>query len=267
MINLDELFEKYFRNFLKENAGKFTEEELENKVSEIYENFGTEPLSELNGKSPKEYFSAMKTEELVKTVADCVNGGVPVSDFLCEEIVSRKDADAYLSRFVGTKCAEELAVYCVNLLSEMNSDIAFDKYVDILSDGSAGESLSETITEILSENADKVKEKILSLYGKSEKAKIYYDEILSKASADERIFAALCEEFRSHLNEIPVYSSYLAKYGDDRALPLLYEAIERKDISYLDFKELKIAIEALGGEYDAERDFKTDRFYKKLKGN
>ena len=49
MKDIDELFEKYFRNYLKENAGRFTEEELENKVPEIYDAFGNSPLEELGG--------------------------------------------------------------------------------------------------------------------------------------------------------------------------------------------------------------------------
>ena len=35
---------------------------------------------------------------------------------------------------------------------------------------------------------------------------------------------------------------------------------------YIDFKELKLAIEALGGYYEKERDFSFDKNYKLLKG-
>ena len=49
-------------------------------------------------------------------------------------------------------------------------------------------------------------------------------------------------------------------------MPVLMELIEKPDINYLDFKELKLAIEAFGGEYDKKRDFSTDKYYKKLKG-
>ena len=40
MIDVDGLFETFFRKYLAKNAGKFTEEELENKVGEIYSEFG-----------------------------------------------------------------------------------------------------------------------------------------------------------------------------------------------------------------------------------
>ena len=58
--------------------------------------------------------------------------------------------------------------------------------------------------------------------------------------------------------DAPLYAGYLASYGDERALPSLLSAIEREDIGYVLFQELKFAIEALGGEYDKERDFSND---------
>ena len=56
-------------------------------------------------------------------------------------------------------------------------------------------------------------------------------------------------------------ASYLASYGDVRALPVLLERIEGEDIGFLEFRELKYAIEALGGEYSEERDFSNDPEY------
>ena len=59
-------------------------------------------------------------------------------------------------------------------------------------------------------------------------------------------------------------ASYLAAYGDERALPVLLEAIESDAINFLEFQELKYAIEALGGEYTRERDFSEDAYYKEI---
>jgi hypothetical protein len=56
-------------------------------------------------------------------------------------------------------------------------------------------------------------------------------------------------------------ASYLAAYGDERALPLLLERIEDRSLGFVDFQELKYAIEALGGEYDEPRDFSEDKDY------
>ena len=39
-IDVDKLFEEYFKKFIAENIGKYTEDELESKVADIYAEFG-----------------------------------------------------------------------------------------------------------------------------------------------------------------------------------------------------------------------------------
>ena len=56
-------------------------------------------------------------------------------------------------------------------------------------------------------------------------------------------------------------AGYLASYGDERALPYLLDKIDEEGISYVEFQELKYAIEALGGEYTKQRDFSGDEYY------
>ena len=45
---------------------------------------------------------------------------------------------------------------------------------------------------------------------------------------------------------------------------MLLERIEGEDINFLEFRELKYAIEALGGEYTEERDFSNDPYYQEF---
>ena len=59
----------------------------------------------------------------------------------------------------------------------------------------------------------------------------------------------------------PVRAGYLAAYGDERALPHLMKRIEDRSIGFVEFQELKYAIEALGGEYNEPRDFSDDKDY------
>jgi hypothetical protein len=44
-------------------------------------------------------------------------------------------------------------------------------------------------------------------------------------------------------------------------LPHLLERIEDRSIGFVEFQELKYAVEALGGEYDEPRDFSDDKDY------
>ena len=58
-----------------------------------------------------------------------------------------------------------------------------------------------------------------------------------------------------------MHASYLAADGDERALPVLIETIDRDEINYLEYQELKYAIEALGGSYTRPRDFSDDPYF------
>ena len=91
-------------------------------------------------------------------------------------------------------------------------------------------------------------------------------EILSRVRArDEKVFEILMREFKESGENLPMRASYLAAYGDERALPVLLDTIDRDDINYLEFQELKYAIEALGGEYTTPRDFSDDAYYQEVR--
>ena len=63
-------------------------------------------------------------------------------------------------------------------------------------------------------------------------------EILSGCKKDDKVFDILIEQFVKNVDKTPIYSGYLAKFGDERAIPFLMERIEREDVSYADFEEL-----------------------------
>ena len=267
VIDIDGLFEGYFRKFIAENMGKYTEEQLENKVAEIYLEFGDASLKELSGKSPKQYFSEMSAKELVQILCECVKEDIPVSDFLCDEIEKRSDAEDELVKLVGSETDDELATYALNLLASQNSVKALSKYVVLIKEGTVGVSLLESMTEALCENADEVKELVLENYISTDDSAKYFVEILSCMSQDDRIYEILRSEFVAHKESISLYLSYLTKYGDDRILATSYEVIKREEITYVDYKELQLAIEFFGGEFEDNRNFAKDKNYAKIKGN
>ena len=56
MIDIDGLFEAYFKKYIAENLGKMTEEEIENRVPELYVSFGNEPDEKTRRKKPLRLF-------------------------------------------------------------------------------------------------------------------------------------------------------------------------------------------------------------------
>jgi uncharacterized protein YjgD (DUF1641 family) len=267
IIDLDALFDKYIEGYVYSNIGKVKPEEIENKIPELYIKFGDEKLKELDGKTPNTYYTQFSGEELVECLKSHLEQRVAVSDFLCEAITGRMENEGALANALnGDENNEEFILYVMNMLGEMNSDVALDKYLDLI-DWDYSEVVRELATELLGEFAEKVKDKVLARYNESqEDKKPYYTDILSKTQKDDRVFDVLMLEFAKHTENVPLYAGYLAKFGDERALPFLLKAIEKEKISYADFEELRFAIEALGGSYDKERDFTSDKSYKKIKG-
>lgn len=262
-IDVDKLFDEYISDFVYKNIGKVKPEEIENQIPNLYVKFGDEKLAQLDGKSPNEYFKSFSGKELIGCLKEHVKGGVPVSDFLCEALTDIKNESEVLSS-LEEGASEEITLYLMNFLTDMGSTKCAKKYLEfILWDYT--EPVKELATEYLRDRADAVKEDILCQFEDADvKTKEYLVEILAGASKDDRVFEILINQFITNAKNLSLYANYLAKYGDERALPFLQTAIENEKITYADFEELRFAIEALGGIYDKERDFSFDKSYKKI---
>lgn len=264
IIDIDELFDKYISDFVYQNIGKVKPEEIENQIPKLYNEFGDKALDELDGLTPNTYYLQFEISDLLKCLKSHIEDGVSVSDFLCEAITSKKENEAYLIKALDDK-DEEFTLYIMNMLVDMESKACADRFLEfILWDYSSP--IKELATEHLKNIANTVKAQILSQFNDAgESVKEYLSEILSMCEKEDKIFDILVNQFVKNSSKIPIYAGYLSKYGDQRALPFLMTQIEREDISYADFEELRFAIEALGGEYNKIRDFKKDSTYKKIK--
>ena len=161
--------------------------------------------------------------------------------------------------------SEEFTAYLMNMLSDMKGKIPKERYMEFAF-CDYPDSVGELATEFLCEIADEVRTAVIEQYeSASDRAKERIAEILSRAGKDDGAFNVLLSEFIKHGENLPLYAGYLARYGDERALPYLTAAAENEKISYADYEELRFAIESLGGECKP-RDFSADKTYKKIKG-
>lgn len=266
VIDVDSLFDKYIEDYVYSNIGKVKPEEIENKIPELYVKFGDQSLKELDGKTPNTYYKAYSGSELLDCLKKHLSEDVSVSDFLCEAITFKKENEHALVKALEQDNSEEFTLYVINMLGEMGSVKPAKRYLEFIT-WDYSETIRELATEQLTTMAELVKEDVLAQYkDMPEQKKACLTEILSNCKKDDRVFDILVAEFAKHQDNVPLYASYLAKYGDERALPFLMTAIEKEKISYADFEELRFAIEALGGEYTKERDFSADKSFKKIKG-
>ena len=267
LIDMDSLFDKYISDYVYNNIGKINPDEIENNIPNLYNEFGDKVLDELDGKTPNSFYLGYSGEELVSCLKNHIESGVQVSDFLCEAIQNNIKNEQALLAELNNDNTEELVLYLMNMLDAMNSKKAKNRYLEfILWDYS--QPIKELATEILCSMAEEVKEDILKTFSEcSNLVKAYLTQILSYCKNDDEILEILINEFIANPKEIPIYAGYLARFGDDRALPFLKTAIENEKINYQDFEELRYAIESLGGEYTKKRDFTADKIYKKIKAS
>lgn len=263
-IDIDALFENYMRERVSKNEEKLTLEEWENKIPELYEDFSKVPFAELGGKTPAEVYAGRSGANLAAELCETLEEGAEPSEFLCRALAEAEDAEEPLIALLDEE-EEEKVMYALNLLGERGSAKAVPKYIGLVLFGADGH-VKELAAELLSERSEDAKEGVLSAYADAdEDAKALFCDVLSRCRADGRVFAVLKDAFLSHPDKAAMYSSYLARYGDESALPLLYEAIERPGLDFAEFRELKFAIETLGGEYEKKRDFSADKTYKKIR--
>lgn len=255
LIDFDGLFDRKLAQYMEENRGKYTEKQWEAVIPKLYKNFG-DTFVKSAGDTPKGYYASMGDEELVNTLAAHIEEGVPISDFLCNELESRHCPDALLPLMKSGN--EELVTLAVNLAGD--SVKAFPVYFDLLT-GDLNEEVKDAVVECLKGNADAAKERALELYNRHVEQEFML-EILSRCKQrDDRVFDVLLTALRTCPDELPMHAGYLATYGDERALPVLLDYIDRDETNFLEYQELKYAIEALGGEYTRIRDFTNDPYY------
>ena len=96
IIDVDALFDKYIEKFVYSNIGKVKPEEIEDKIPELYVEFGDKEFKELDGKTPNTYYKNFACEQLLICLKEHLEKGVSISDFLCEAITSNPENEDVL---------------------------------------------------------------------------------------------------------------------------------------------------------------------------
>ena len=258
LVDFDGMFDEKITQYVKESKKKRSSKAWEDIIPKLYKQFGDTYIAKIKC-TPTEYYAKMSTEALVNTLSAHVENGLSVPEFLINELEKREAVDELLPLLD----VEGATRYAMNLLG--GDPRAFDKYFSILENEGADEELKGEIVTILSEHADEVKSRILEYYKKKTNEE-YALAILSRVrERDEEVYKALIDGFSSaDAWSLALRAGYLAAYGDERALPVLLQKITDTSIGFVEFQELKYAIEALGGEYWEERDFSADKDYIKV---
>lgn len=270
-INFDQKFEQYMTVWVKNNSAKYKDnmDVIEGMMPEIYMEFLARPATWLGGKAPQSYFDQYDDAVmLVDWMCEYEKKKVPVPDLLLDRIgeLGAQAEDALLALLTRKKVPVSALMTAVSLLREIESTAPMQLYIERIAALTEPDEKGDMYAESLLAMGTQAVEPILAaLEGAGEIGRDIFADILSNYPGDDRIFELLMERFAHCEDRIALFASYLAKFGDDRALSALEQAARGENINYLDFVEVSSAIEALGGERPAEREFSGDPYYESLR--
>lgn len=265
MQDFDKLFEEFMSDWLEENKDNYTPDEAEFMLPELYEKWVTTPASELGGISPEQYFESITdAKQLVSAFIESNEGDNNPCSLLIDRIIEVAECEDLIKEIVLNNADPKTVISAMNILQEMGANPPVDRYIFFITTDGVDEGVRELAAEILKERADEIRQTALELIPTANlQVKEILAEILVETEKDERTFDLLKELFLTSDNT-PFVAGLIARYGDERCVAYLYPALD--DCNYLEFIEIRNAIESLGGVVDDEyRDFSDDEFYKAMK--
>lgn len=270
-INFDRAFERYMAEWMKENSEKYKDDMdvIEDMMPDVYLEFLKKPADFLDGIAPQDYFEQFDNADmLVSWLCDYIAQGVPVPDLLLERVTALGDPaeKSLLALVARDDLPEETQMTAISLLREMESKAPMQRYIDYIASLEETSDKGDLCAEALMSMGESVVEPILAaLFDARQTGRDIFADVLSNYPGDERIYELMIERFVTRDERRALFASYLAKLGDERAIPMLKEAAQSPDINYLDYVEVVNAIEALGGERPPEREFSGDPYYESLR--
>ena len=270
-INFDRAFERYMAEWIKENSEKYKDDMdvIEDMMPDVYLEFLKKPTDFLDGVAPQDYFEQFDNADmLVNWLCDYIAQGVPVPDLLLERVTALGNPaeKSLLALVTRDDLPEETQMTAISLLREMESKAPMQRYIDYIASLEEPSDKGDLCAEALMSMGESVVEPILAtLSGAGQTGRDIFADVLSNYPGDERIYELMIERFVTRDERRALFASYLAKLGDERAIPMLKEAAQSPDINYLDYVEVVNAIEALGGERPPEREFSGDPYYESLR--
>ena len=235
----------------------------------IYMMFLNTPARWLDGVTPGAYFTQFEdAKDLVDWMCEYCRKEIPVPDLLMEQIVAvGKPCERRLLALLKDESGdvtEEAMMTAIGLLREMDSTLPKILYIQWQLDRGMQDDLADNALDSLRDMGKAVVQPILQELPKANAAgQEAFLDILVNYPGKQQVFDLAVRLFKENPNRRALFASYLGKLGDDRALPALMEAANEDKCRYMDFIELRSAIESLGGEAP-KREFFEDEEYEAL---
>ena len=259
-IDFDKAFSMFAMKYFKDHAKEYKNyDAMEAAMPEVYAIFLDTPADFLAKQKPGEYFDAWDDPKtLIDWMEDYFKQRVPVPDMLLNRIVKLGDsAEARLVAMLKKeRTPQEARMTAVSLLQELVSIAPMEMYIEWQKNREAEDELCDAAAESLVQMGTAAIEPMLKALDDCNDAGCealcgvlsYYPD------STGTVVKHLLRLIRKYNANVAVLAGYLGRLGDDSALETLIELAMDADQPYLNYIELRSAIEMLGGDAP-ERDF------------
>ena len=267
LIDFDAHFSDALNVWIEKNSKRFKRpEDMEDAAPEFYETWLETPADWLGGKAPGEYFGQFTDgAALVTLLTQYCQSDISVPDPLLDHMVVLGQEEPILALVRDTDAPCEARMHAIELLRQMESSAPMVDYIRWQVERNMDDDLLENALESLRCMGEAVRRPAKVAFTVADDVgKEALLDVLADFQGDEDVLAFALRMLQSDRTKYALYAGYLGKLDDDRALEPLLELAESNDINYIDFIELRNAIERLGGEAPI-RDFSDDATYEAVK--
>lgn len=264
-FDLEELFMKSVREKVLSDKEKYSNVKvIEKELMGMYLDWVQHSNEELDGFTPIEYVKIVdKSGNLFDYIEYMLNTEREVSDIVTDALVKRDDAIELVKKLLQSNDRNTLT-YAFTVMFELDNSLVTDLCIDVIRSKDENQEKIGACYEMLAEDNDEAVDKILSImYEVDEDTQFIFADILSNYKNNENIFMWLVTMLYRGKDLCEV-AQMLGRYGDNKAVNMINSFVLDKDLNYMEFIELRNAVERLGGEFEYEKDFSEDEYYKKI---
>lgn len=262
-IDFDAHFSDYLNAWIEKNQHRFKRpEDMEDEMPNVYLKFLNAPADWLEGASPGAYFDRWDAAELCGLLCRYCQEGIPVPDPLLNRLAEMEDEVPLITLALDEAKPLVARLHAIELLRQLGSATPMVDFLRWQVERTQQEDLLDSALESLRLMGEQVRNPAKAAFlAAGQEGKEALLDVLCGFPGDDEVLSFALSCFTSQKDKRALYAGYLAKLDDDRALDALLDAADSEDTPYIDFIEIRSAIERLGSEAPI-RDFSKDPTYK-----
>lgn len=270
IYDFDEKFYDYTLNWMAVHPG-LNEKQIEDSYNELMLNWLNTPAKWLDGEKPGEYFLRYsEPKDFLKLMEEYDKRDIGLPEPLYSRIVSLGEANVPMLMRVAQNADRTVSIRstAMAMLGDIGTDAPKQMYIEMICNASdEGDEFGDKAVDSLINLGGGSVEALLERYDTAtEYGQMLILDYCVNYPGDERIFRHAVDKLRNRPEERALYASFLGKLGDPRAIDVLKPFLALTDLGYLDYIEIRNAVEELGGDPGEERSFYGDPDYEAMRG-